>query len=61
MSRPPPNAQCSHATSLKITMTSSGLKPPRDNVSIRAGVSHRWYNTTGEPAEVFFGVAPRYR
>lgn len=33
---------------------------PRDNVSIRAGVAHRWYNTTGEPAEVFFGVAPRY-
>jgi quercetin dioxygenase-like cupin family protein len=34
---------------------------PKDNVSIRGGVSHRWYNTTGNPAEVFFGVAPRYR
>jgi quercetin dioxygenase-like cupin family protein len=34
---------------------------PRDNVSIRSGIAHRWYNTTAEPAEVFFGVAPRYR
>jgi quercetin dioxygenase-like cupin family protein len=33
----------------------------RDNVAIRGGVAHRWYNTTGEPAEVFFGVAPVYR
>jgi quercetin dioxygenase-like cupin family protein len=34
---------------------------PRDNVAIPEGVAHRWYNTSGQPAEVFFGVAPRYR
>ena len=34
---------------------------PRDAAFIPGGVAHRWYNTTGEPASVFFGVAPAYR
>jgi quercetin dioxygenase-like cupin family protein len=34
---------------------------PRDGVFVRGGIPHRWYNTTGERATVFFGVAPRYR
>jgi quercetin dioxygenase-like cupin family protein len=34
---------------------------PRDGCWVREGVEHRWYNTTGEPASVFFGVAPSYR
>lgn len=33
---------------------------PRDGCFIRSGTAHRWYNTTAEPASVFFGVAPRY-
>jgi mannose-6-phosphate isomerase-like protein (cupin superfamily) len=32
----------------------------KDGAWVREGVSHRWYNTSGEPASVFFGVAPRY-
>lgn len=34
---------------------------PRDGVFVPGDVSHRWYNTTGDQATVFFGVAPRYR
>ncbi len=33
----------------------------RDGGFVAADVPHRWYNTTGEPASVFFGVAPGYR
>jgi quercetin dioxygenase-like cupin family protein len=33
----------------------------RDGCFIPAGARHRWFNTTGRAATVFFGVAPRYR
>jgi len=33
----------------------------RDGGYVRAGVPHRWYNTTKHPATVFFGVAPALR
>jgi quercetin dioxygenase-like cupin family protein/uncharacterized cupin superfamily protein len=33
----------------------------RDGCFIPAGAGHRWFNTTGRPATIFFGVAPRYR
>jgi quercetin dioxygenase-like cupin family protein len=32
----------------------------RDGCFISAGEAHRWFNSTGQPASVFFGVAPRY-
>lgn len=47
---------------VQLTETGEWLKlNRRDGCFIPAGAGHCWYNTTGRPATVFFGVAVRYR